>query len=242
MEEIRISEPRTVDNIESGGKVTFEAGLGEIEIVGSIRAHIGVVLEEGVSVHVGGNIYSEGDICIRDGNLSCDSDIFSKGNIRNYNGNIHSEKTIHCIGNLRCEKDIYGKEGVLSRGYIFCKGNIHSESNISFMYHLGALGNITCKALRISAFAGLERAYWIEKMNLFGFANLAKIVEEGNCFDDIRENFLKIDGIETTLMNCPYWAAIEKAALLCFVRNGLTDYRFPSEVIPFGELAVDCQK
>jgi len=74
--------------------------------------------------------------------------------------------------------------------------------------------------LRISRDSNIEREYWIEKFNLFGFKKVAEVIKEG-CIDSIRNKVSEIKGIKSKLLKCKYWTATERLVIKSWIDGKL---------------------
>ena len=77
---------------------------------------------------------------------------------------------------------------------------------------------------RISPNSAFERNFWVEKLNLFGFGELAKEIET-KCVDEIKE---KIKPYAERLLACKHWTLTERLAIMSWI-DGKISYTKPRD-------------
>ena len=131
-----------------------------------------------------------------------------EGQIRAQSIEIKEGTYIYSGGHISSDGDIYSDKDIYSGGYIYSGGHIYSGGNIYFSYHLIFKTKITCKLLRLSSNSEIERRYWIEKFNLFGFKKIAKQISTG-CVQEIQPIFAD-KKTAARLLKCKYFTKLEK--------------------------------
>ena len=130
------------------------------------------------------------------------------GNVE-FDGKIIVSGKCEVTGNIFCEDlDIY------AGGYISAGGDI------SFSYYLKFGTKITAKLLRGSSNLEIERAFWIEKFNLFGFKKLAAEIKTG-CVAEIRA---KLQPWVKKLRACKLWTETERLVIGSWI-DGKLEYK-----------------
>lgn len=137
--------------------------------------------------------------------------------------NIYSKGYIHSKSYISSKGNIYSKGYIYSESYIYSEGDIHSESYIYVSFFLKFGAKISCKILRISTNENLERNYWIDKMNLFGFPDVANAAKDG-CVDTIRERLTKCKNVKAVL-KFKYWTSFERMVIKSWINGELKDYK-----------------
>jgi len=208
-------------DLEFDGKIVFERELGLVEVKGNIKAGGDIEVRYGTELHCSGGIVSGGRIW-SDENIRAGGYI-SSGRYIWSGGDIISGRFVDSNGNIWSGGSIKVNENIISAGSIRSNGDINSGAYIYFSFFLKFRDCITCKLLRISPKTVFERDYWIERLNLFGFEDIAEIIKEG-CTSKIRTKLSKIKGIEKRLLECPHWTQTERLVILSWLKGGLENY------------------
>ena len=200
------------------GELIFAPGLGRVDIEGRINAQ-SIEIEEGTNIYSGRDISSRGDIYSR-GHIFSDGCIFSGGQIYS-GGYISSGGHIYSGGRIYSREYIFSGMQTFSGGDIYSGRYIYSRGDIYFSYHLIFKTEITCKLLRLSCNHEIERQYWIEKFNLFGFKKIAKQISTG-CVTEIKPIF-EDKKTAARLLKCKYFTKLEKLIIKSWHKGELED-------------------
>ena len=92
-------------------------------------------------------------------------------------------------------------------------GNLDCGGNLRFSYHLKFKLKLNAKIIRLAPTDEIERRFWIEKLNLFGFPELALKIKVG-CMDNIRK---KLEPYAKELLACKLWTLTERLAIKSWI-------------------------